>query len=100
VTIVEHLWSTQEIVPSRWLRLRPPARLEFSPAGCRGLSDDVRAAEVAGRAISGPAEGDSADVARLAGQWREADIRHNGQVGYLAAPALLFLETSTLTGTP
>jgi hypothetical protein len=32
--------------------------------------------------------------------WREADVRHNGQVGYLAAPALLFLETSTLTGTP
>jgi hypothetical protein len=33
-------------------------------------------------------------------RWREADVRHNGQVGYLAAPALPFLETSTLTGTP
>jgi hypothetical protein len=32
--------------------------------------------------------------------WREADVRHNGQVGYLAAPAPPFLETSTLTGTP
>jgi hypothetical protein len=32
--------------------------------------------------------------------WREVDVRHNGQVGYLAASALLFLETSTLTGTP
>jgi len=32
--------------------------------------------------------------------WRKADIRHNGQVGYLAMPALLLLETLTLTGTP
>jgi hypothetical protein len=34
------------------------------------------------------------------GQLLAADVRHNGQVGYLAAPALPFLETSTLTGTP
>jgi hypothetical protein len=61
---------------------RPAARLVFSPAGCRGLPDHVRVAEVAGRGISGPAEGDSASVfmtaafGRMKGRfWRKAALR-------------------------
>lgn len=72
---------SKTVLPSKIKSSRPAARLVFSPAGGRGLPDHVRVAEVAGRGISGPAEGDSASAfmkaafGRMKGRfWRKAAV--------------------------